>query len=165
MQLSCLLNSCSLLGHKHTFDHQRRYILSTRLLAFLYPLAPKQCACQHHQPILGAINALFSRLFYINLLLYHLNATPSPTTAAIMLFYRGTIPNANINITNQGYILYTSSSVRSGPLVQPSTNKFPENKSLPQPTTTTHRSITTMCHIHLASPSLLGLHPPENPHP
>lgn len=63
------------------------------------------------------------------------------------------------------YSLSISSSVRSGPLVQPSTNKFPENKSLPQPTTTTHRSITTMCHIHFASPSLLGLHPPENPHP
>lgn len=133
------------------------------------PLAPKQCACQHHQPILGAINVLFSRLFYIYLLLYHPQRnTPTIiliTTAAIMLFYRGTIPNANINITNQGYILYPSSSVRSGPLVQPSTNKFPENKSLPQPTTATHRSITTMCHIHFASPSLLGLHPPENPHP
>lgn len=124
----------------------------------------------------GAINVLF-------------NDAPTHGTSsraapmlltAIMLFYRGTIPNANINITNHEYTSPTGSP-------QSSTNKFPENKSLVllllglsvgvQGTAaassalhrpTSHRSITTMCHIHFASAqpnqsdrqaNLLGLHP------
>lgn len=157
MQLSCLLNSSSsLLGHKHTFDHQRRYILSSR--QSYTPSGPKTMCVSTSSADFGGNQSI------IQPPLLHIPPPLPPTTQH---------PHHHSHHHRcNNVILSWHNSQRKHQHYQSGIYSLSillcqvgSTKSLPQPTTTTHRSITTMCHIHFASPSLLGLHPPENPHP
>lgn len=128
-ECDCLLNS--LLGRKHTFDHHHhRHPTHSQALAAsshhsqqchhpTIPPGPTTLCVSTSSADFGGQSTYYSAAaFYIMYMHTYIcmYVPPSPPThpaipptllnAAIMLFYRGTIPNANINITNQGYILY-----------------------------------------------------------